>query len=171
MIKKIWTDPVWSKVIAVGIVAIITLIYTKFFSFTENVTFEEAFDKIFEIKVKVVYIIDTLIIYWIFTWFFKKIFKKESGFYNVKQQKLRTFNKITDPKTGILYKWQVFFRYEIPFISDLTAFCTKHGEIPIRFIGEGCPIQDCENSGQKIDKFVIKNYIESDLIDKWEKIK
>lgn len=46
MIKKIWTDQVWSKVIAVGIVALITLGYTKFLSLSEELTFKKAFDKI-----------------------------------------------------------------------------------------------------------------------------
>ena len=119
MIKKIWTYPVWSKVISVGIVAIITLGYTKFLSVTENVTFKEAFDKTLEIKVAVVYVIAALTFYWIIVWLFKKILKKEKGFYNAKQQKLRTFNKTTDPNTGILFKWGVFFDYE--FISQNCA--------------------------------------------------
>lgn len=171
MIKKIWTDPVWSKVIAVGIVALITLGYTKFLSVSEEVSFKEAFDKTLEIKIAVVYVIAALIAYWIIAWLFKKIFKKEKAYYNAKQTKLRTFNKTTDPNTGILFKWGVFFDYETPFISDLTAFCTKHGEPPIRFMGDSCPIQGCENSRQRIDKYAVKNFIESDLIDRWEKIK
>jgi hypothetical protein len=171
MIKKIWTDPVWSKVIAVGIVALITLSYTKFLSVTENVTFKEAFDKTIDIKIPVVYIIIILIINWIIAWLFKNIFKKEKSFYNTKQQKLRTFNETTDPNTGILFKWGVFFDYETPFISDLTAFCTKHGETPIRLMGDCCPIQGCENSRQRIENCAVKNLIESDLIDRWEKIK
>jgi hypothetical protein len=171
MIKKIWTDPVWSKVIAVGIVALITLGYTKFLSVTEKVTFKESFDKTLEIKVTVVYVIAALIFYWIIAWLIKKIFKKEKGYYNAKQQKLRKFNKITDLNKGILFKWGVFFDYDTPFISDLTAFCTKHAETPIRFMGDSCPIQGCVNSRQRIDKFAVKNFIESDLIDRWEKIK
>ena len=171
MIKKIWTDPVWSKVIAVGIVALITLGYTKFLSVSEEVTFKEAFDKILEIKIAVLYVIIALIIYWIISWLFRKIFKKEKAYYTSKQEKLRTFNKTTDPKTGILFKWGVYFDYDTPFIADLTAFCTKHGETPIRFMGDSCPMQGCENSRQRIDKYAVKNFIESDLIDRWGKIK
>jgi len=171
MIKKIWTDPVWSKVIAVGIVALITLGYTKFLSVSEELTFKAAFAKILEIKVAVFYVIVALIAYWIISWFFRKIFKKEKAYYTVKQEKLRTYNKTTDPNTGILFKWGVYFDYDTPFIADLTAFCTKHGETPIRFMGDSCPMQGCENSRQRIDNYAVKNFIESNLIDRWEKIK
>lgn len=171
MIKKIWKDPVWSKVIAVGIIGLISLGYAKFLSAIDNVTFKEALDKILEIKISIVYVLAILIIYWILAWLFKQIFKKEKSIYNAKQQKLREFNKTTDTETGILFKWGVFFNHETPFISDLTAYCTKHGETPIRFIGIHCSIQGCENSRKIIDKYVVKNLIESELIDKWEKIK
>ncbi|SIN67369.1 hypothetical protein [Algoriphagus halophilus] len=171
MIKKIWTDPVWSKVISVGIIGLLTLGYTKFVSVTEKVTFREAFNKILEIKIEVVYVILALVTYWVLKFVYRKIFKKEKAYYSLKQQKLRSFNKTTDPNTGILFKWGVFFNYDRPFISDLTAFCTKHGDTPIRFMGDSCSIQGCENSRQRIDKHAVKNLIESDLIDRWEKIK
>lgn len=171
MIKKIWTDPVWSKVISVGIIGLLTLGYTKFLSVTENVTFKEAFEKILEIKIELVYVFLALVTYWLLKYFYRKIFKKEKAYYSLKQQKLRSFNKTTDPNTGILFRWGVYFDYDTPFISDLTAFCTKHGETPIRFISNRCPFNDCTNSHNRIDEYAVKNFIESDLIDRWEKIK
>ncbi len=39
MVKKIWTDPVGSKVISVGIIGLLTLGYTKFVSVTIKVTY------------------------------------------------------------------------------------------------------------------------------------
>ncbi len=171
MIKKIWTDPVWSKVISVGIIGLLTLGYTKFLSVTENVTFKEAFEKILEIKIEVVYVFLAPVTYWILKYFYRKIFKKEKAYYSIKQQKLRSFNKTIDPSTGILFRWGVYFDYDTPFISDLTAFCTKHGETPIRFISNRCPFNDCTNSHNRIDEYAVKNFIESDLIDRWEKIK
>lgn len=169
MIKKFWNDPVWSKVIAVGIVALITLISTKLYSVSKGISFKEAIDKILEIKIAVVYVIFALIVYWIFSRIFRKVFIKEKTYLNIKQEKFKTFNRMTDPSTGILLKWGVYFDDDSPFIDDLTAFCTKHGNPPIRFINECCPMQGCENSFQRIDEYTIKNYIESDLIDRWEK--
>jgi hypothetical protein len=171
MIKKIWTDPVWSKVISVGIIGLLTLGYTKFLIVTEKVTFKEAFEKTLEIKIELVYIFLALVAYWILKYFHRKIFKKEKSSYSVKQQKLRLFNNNTDHNIGILFRWGVHFDYDTPFISDLTAFCTKHGETPIRFISNRCPFNDCTNSHNRIDEYAIKNFIESDLIERWEKIK
>jgi hypothetical protein len=171
MVKKIWTDPVWSKVISVGIIGLLTLGYTKFVSVTEKVTYREAFNKILEIKIEVIYVVLALVAYWVLKFAYRKLIKKEKAYYSSKQQKLRSLNKTTDPNTGILFKWSVFFDYETPFISDLTAFCTKHGDTPIRFLGDSCSIQGCENSIQRIDRLAVKNLIESDLIDRWEKIK
>ena len=171
MVKKIWTDPVGSKVISVGIIGLLTLGYTKFVSVTEKVTYREAFNKILEIKIEVIYVVLALVAYWVLKFAYRKLIKKEKAYYSSKQQKLRSFNKTTNPNTGILFKWGVFFDYDTPFISDLTAFCTKHGDTPIRFLGDSCSIQGCENSIQRIDRLAVKNLIESDLIDRWEKIK
>jgi len=171
MIKKIWTQ-VWPEVTKVGISSLLTLGFTKFVSVTEKVTFKEAFNKILEIKIEVIYIVLALINYWVLKFVYKGIFKTEKVYYSSKQQELRSFNKITDQKTDILYKWGVFFNYDnTPFISNLTAFCTKHGDTPIRFMDDICSIQDCENSRQRIDRHAIKNFIESELIEKWERIK
>lgn len=172
MIKKIWIYPVWSKVIAAGIVALITLGYTKFLSVSEEVTFKEAFDKILEIKISVFYVLVSIIIYWIASWTFKKIFRKNNSVYTKQQQqKLSEFNKSTDTQAGLIFKWDVFFDYQTPFIADLTVFCTKHGQTPIRFMGDRCSIPGCENSRQQINKSALKNLIESDLIDRWENLK
>jgi hypothetical protein len=170
MVKKIWADPVWSKVISVGIIGLISVAYTKFISVTENISYNEAVKKIIEIKISVFYVLIAILIYLILNWLVKKLLKKEKGIYTLKQEQLRIYNKTTDVKTGILFKWCVSFDNETPFITELTPFCTKHGETPIRFLGECCPMEGCKNS-RGIDKYVVKNLIESDLIDRWEKIK
>ena len=171
MIKKIWTDPVWSKVISVGIVALITLGYTKFLSVSEGVTFKEAFDKNLEVKISAFYVLVGILIYWIASWSFKKIFRKSNSIYTKQQQKLREFNKSADTQAGLLFKWDVFFDYQTPFIADLTVFCTKHGQTPIRFMGDRCSVPGCDNYRQQINTYALKNLIESDLIDRWEKLK
>jgi large-conductance mechanosensitive channel len=101
----------------------------------------------------------------------KKLFSQEKEFYTKKQRQLRLDNNETNPQTGILFRWGVFFNYETPFISDLTAFCTKHPGAAIRFINNSCPLRDCENHRTRIDVYQVKNMIESGLIDKWEKMK
>ena len=119
------------------------------------------------IRISVIYVVGIVIIYIIG----RKIFNKKDSYHTKKQEKLREFNKTTHPNTGIQFKWEVYFNFDTPFIDDLTAFCTKHEGPPIRFVNDRCPIQDCENSRKRIDTEAVKNIIESNLIDRWDKIK
>jgi hypothetical protein len=170
MIKKIWNDPVWSKVISVGILGLISLGYIKFVSVTEKISFKESLQQLFELKIPLVYVLVAIVLFLILKRLFRKKKTSNTNSYTNKQDQLRTFNKIIDPPTGIQFKWEVWFDGNTPFISKLTAFCTKH-QPPLRFVNDSCPIPDCENSRQRIDRQVVKNLIESDLIDRWEKIK
>jgi len=168
MFKKIWTDPVWSKVISVGIIGIISLAYALIKSHSDNITVSQVYESLLQLKVKVIYLLGILLFFYIV----KKLTKKKSkSYYTPKQQKLREFNKLRDPNTGIMFRWVVYFDYEKPFISDLEAFCTKHEGAPMRFVRNCCPIYNCENSRQSIDFHMVTNHIESILIDEWDKIK
>ena len=102
----------------------------------------------------------------------KKFFVKKNDYYSKKQKKLREYNSLNDETVGILLRWKVYFdRYGNPFIADLNPFCTKHDGPPIRFMHNRCPMQDCENNHPQYNEHAVKNAIESDLIDKWEKMK
>lgn len=104
-------------------------------------------------------------------YFGNKFLANKNEYYSKKQKKLREFNKTEIAEAGILLRWGVYFDNETPFISELTAFCTKHIGPPIRFIQNRCPVKDCENSQNQFNEYAMKNFIESDLIEKWEKIK
>jgi len=170
MIKKYWKDPVWSKVIASVIFVALASIYTTIKSLLQNISFYDAFVSIIEIKVAVVYVIFALLVYLLIKSIIKKIFKNENDLSKLRFEELKKYNKNLDKKTGILLKWVVNFDNINPFISELTAFCTKHGEAPIRFDRNCCPIINCENSKQPIDIHALSNFIESNLIHRWEKI-
>lgn len=100
-----------------------------------------------------------------------KIFSKDAS-YEKKQNKLRKFNNITEKETGILFRWKVYFDFSgEPFISDLDGFCTKHPGPPRKLIHGRCPIPDCSNNRQPANLSGAENYIESDLVNRWSKIK
>lgn len=165
MLKKIWNDPVGSKVISVGIVGIISIIFAYVQSLVQGITFQESVVKLYNLKVRVVYVFLGLIVILIVRHFFK-----ERGIYSRKENRLRKFNNMAIEKHDILLRWGVYFELDgTPFISDPTPFCAKH-QPPIRFVNGTCPIRDCENSKQKLYGYAVKNHIESMLIDKWEKI-
>jgi hypothetical protein len=125
-----------------------------------------ALKQLLDIKISVVYAVCLFIAYLIL----RQIFKRR-GYYSRKQEQLRQFNKSQDTATGIQFRWTVYFDGDTPFIDDLSMFCTKHGDTPVRFMENRCPIRDCSNSFRPIDERVLKNIIESDLISRWDKIK
>jgi hypothetical protein len=96
---------------------------------------------------------------------------KEKPFYSGKQQKLRKYDEQIDNENEILFRWTVFFDYNTPFIADLEAFCLKHNDPPIRFVGGRCPHFGCQNGRDRINDYLVKNQIESVLIDRWRKMK
>ena len=139
MIKKIWTDPVWSKVISVAIIALGTTVYSAFESATKGINFWITFKGIIFYGVPLIYILIVLIAYWIV----RRVLKNVRDGYTKKEKALRSFNFINNPKEGYLYKWQVYFEFDKPFVGDLEFFCTRHGKVPIRLIDNMCSDYDC----------------------------
>ena len=170
-VKNIWKDPVWSKVISVGILGLITVIYAKIESIIGKITYKDAFLKAIQLKIPIFYILIFIIIYWIFLWLKSKFKKKneDSDFYTKKQKDFVKNNKTVDNEHGLLYKWDVFFNYNnTPFILNLTIFCTEHGDTPLKFIGRRCSVSNCKNYVHEVDLNKVKNIIESDLINRWD---
>lgn len=132
---------------------------------------EFPFGKILSKQISVLSILIFILLTIIIFFLFKKFLNKDS-YYNKKQRKLREFNKMEDTQNDLIYRWNVYFDFgQKPHIGDLEIFCNKHGQIPIRFIGGNCSDSNCSNYNFNIDKYKLKNYIESILIEKWEKIK
>lgn len=52
-----------------------------------------------------------------------------------------------------------------PFAYNIQIFCTKHGNVPLRMIGGHCTDPTCPNAIKYFNKNIIKNNIESVLID------
>lgn len=167
MLKKIWKDPVGSKIIAWSIIGLIGIASIKITSLAKGITFNEALEKFYEFKVRIIYVLITLLL----TFILIRVLKKKKSYYSKTQKKLREFNKSLDPETEILTKWNVYFKTNgNPSISDFEMFCKKHDDVPIRFIANRCPVQGCENSRIRIDEYGIKNHIESMVINDWEKL-
>lgn len=96
----------------------------------------------------------------------------ERTIYTRKQRKLRKYNSFIDGTNNIKYRWNVYFDSSgNPFIANLEAFCNKHNGAPIRFINKICPHVNCQNNTYPINFSLVQNNIESDLIDKWDKMR
>jgi len=170
-IQKIWKDPVWSKVISVGIVAFTTFVYTLVSSLLNNISIGQSFKSLFDIKIRLSYIIGIWILYYLGV---KLIATRHRDKYDERKRKaLQEFNRMEDNALGMIFTWKVHFDEDTPFISDLTAFCTNHEGAPIRFMNEKCPVIGCKNNLEedRFDLSRVKNYIESQLIERWNRMK
>lgn len=170
-IQKIWKDPVWSKVISVGIIALITFIYTLASSVFNNISIGQSLKNIFDIKIRLTYIVGILIFYYLGV---KAYSSKVRDKYDERKRKtLQEFNRMEDNDLGMLFVWKVHFDGDTPFISDLTGFCNDHEGGPIRFMNEKCPVKGCKNNPEenRFDLSLVENYIESQLIERWNRMK
>lgn len=95
-----------------------------------------------------------------------------------KRDKIKLINKI-ELKEGLLFRWNVFFGSDDrPHITDLTPYCTKHENAPVKMtngtvwgVKYECSYSNCK-SKLSFDEFSkAKNMIESDLIQKYEDLK
>lgn len=173
MFNKIWKDPVWSKVISVIIIAIGGLIYAKINSVYENETFKDSILNLLRFKVELKYILITILIFFIVQWILKRIFlsKTKIDANSIKREKLINVNKIIDKDAGVMIKWNVYFSTSgKPFVSDVNCFCILHGNVPIKFLWNKCPTNNCKNSKEEINEYAIENMAESIVLDEWDKI-
>jgi hypothetical protein len=164
MFKKIWKDPVWSKVIAGIILALGSLLFVWIKSLIEKVSIQIVLKEILEIKIRLVYAVAIIILYLIIRAIYRiySLRGKQARF-------IKEVNRFENPDTGILIKWEAGFLNDTPMIIDLSLFCTRHENIPIRFVDYKCPMPDCVNSIQYRDKRLDINLIESILINSWER--
>jgi hypothetical protein len=162
MFKKIWKDPVWSKVIAGIILAIGSLLVVWIKSLIDKTSFQTALKGLFEAKIKIVFVLAIFILYFIA----REIYRK----YNLpwKRKRFAKIHKSFNKETGNQYHWDTCFINGLPAVLNLKVSCTKHGAIPIQFIYGRCPKEGCENSVEPIDEARIINLIESYLIHAWE---
>ncbi|KFC19318.1 hypothetical protein [Chryseobacterium sp. FH1] len=69
-LQKIWNDSVWSKVISVGILFLITLINNKIVSISQKISFKDAFLKFWNYPIKLWICIVVLIILSLIMWIY-----------------------------------------------------------------------------------------------------
>lgn len=168
-IKDIWKDPVWSKVISVGILGVIAFIYAKIKSIYEEQTLWDTIYglliTIYSFEIRIIYVV-TIVVFYIII---KTIYKNQKVYYR-RQIFKNNVNKLKDINQGILVKWDVYFDvYDKPQVSSIESFCLKHGEPPLKMYKYGgCIDHNCQNSQIKYDG--IRSIVESIVINEWDKI-
>lgn len=172
--KKIWADPVWSKVISVGIIAllgVLTPFLLRLFGF-KDFTFEKAFIIILDCfkdftnyKISIGQVIIGIIILVILLLVVKFIVSRANkSKINYKESAIKNFKSHYEAQPKVSYTWTVYLQdNDVPFIVDLNAFCHHHNP-PLRFITDRCPDPTCLNHHRPIEISLTKNHIESMLI-------
>lgn len=167
--RKIWNNPVWSNVIAAGIIYLIGICYAFIASKIENISFEEMFSRVKNYQVSLITVFYIFLLY-VSLLIFIKIIKWLFWSLDRKKRILRVENESIDNNNNIILRWNVHFNnYNQPFINNLEAFCNYH-QPPQRFLNNGCTQLGCRNNGFNLDRRITKNNIESDLIDLWRRL-
>ncbi len=87
-IKIIWKDPVWSKVIAVGIIGLISFAYLKFESIREEKTLGTVLLEVLDINISLKYILISVLVIFIFYLLNQFLKRKNSPPYNQEHKEL-----------------------------------------------------------------------------------
>lgn len=133
-IKKIWKDPVGSKLIAGGIMTILPVIYLTMLSLVNDESFIENAKRIFNIKVtilNIIYILIGIILIWIIIILIKKHLQKEKFEYNESHRVLdfELYNRIKDellPANGSIAFIREYnfagFAFRNDYLEDIYTF-------------------------------------------------
>ena len=161
-IRKIWNDPVWSKIISVSIIGLFTLLFAFIKSWIEKTSLTLAIAEILNYKISLLYVILILLI----VYFTYLLFKKISGPSRA-QKAIKKYNSELNEEKGLMLKWDVEFQNNgKPYVNNIQALCTKHGVVPLQFYDRKCPVENCENAKFDIDYQKVFNHITSYVMGK-----
>ncbi len=180
-LRKIWNDSVGSKVIATGIIWLITSVSIWIYGLIVKISFKDAWVYFYNMKVPLFWVLMIVFTIWILRATFKKLHSKNTNndsIYTVAQLELKKYNQ--KQVGNILWKWQVNFdefEYEQPKIYDLQPYCTLHNTpLKMRAVSNyECPHPNCLNHFPISDMYKenptqMKYIIESELEAMYENL-
>ena len=170
MIRKIWNDPVGSKIIATGIIAICAYIY----SLHSEETYLEVIRNMWYYQIHLGW---TIVIVVSFITL-KSLWKKNGSNKLIpdkleqKQEMFKKANTKISFDDNLIVRFTTWFDTGsgLPFIADESAYCTLH-TTPMRMNSQGCSELNCRHNNYRINMSGTKHKIESILINNWEKFK
>lgn len=137
-IRKIWNDPVWSKVISFVIITLVTAIYVKIKSLNQGKTFDQAFNEMLQLKVNLFTILVGLFLVLIVYIIYRMVIFKYSE--STKKSDLDFFNKVRneylDQDSTIRFLRDHNFRgpFNLHKIDDIEKFNDKCRNSDFKFI-------------------------------------
>jgi hypothetical protein len=172
MLKKVWSDPVWSKVISAVILAVGGFIITVIYSATTKLPLEQSIKYLWQYKIELGTTIVGIILILLVLAIIQKIAEKSP----TKSEKMASkfhqkYKKFDEPTLPITYRFNAYISTltNFPFISELRVYCTNHnGRESLMTSYNGCPDQNCTNHRQTFSESLLKSQIETDLLKEWE---
>ncbi len=172
MFKKIWSDPVWSKVISAIIIAIGGFIISVIYSVITELTLEQSIKYLWNYKIELGPTISIVFMVLFIFAIIQKFVKKNPS----KREKLETkfhekFRKFEDSLEPITYRFNAYISNytNFPFISELRVYCTAHdGRERLMNTYDGCPDRNCINHKKTYSERLLINDIETNLLKIWE---
>ena len=173
-LKKVWNDPVGSKVIA-------GIIFAGFAQIVQKIS-PEMWNKFYNFKIPVIWVIVVLFALWLIFGVYKRIIRKKKkpvqSIYTKEQLELKKYSQ--KQMGSILWKWEVLvggFHFEQPKTSNLQPYCTLH-DTPLKMRAVSnyeCPFPNCLNHFPISEMYTenpmqVKYIIESELETKYEQL-
>lgn len=148
--EKLWTNPVWSKVISAGIIALITVIYSIVKTAFEDISLYDAIIKVLNFKIEVylylIFSILSIAIYFIINFIRKKINKRHLGFELDQRIGNFTFRELHNALLTHMIETPERLSYNAPTTIDLlTVF-----KIYARIFNQGVQWEDDMDTYYKI---------------------
>jgi hypothetical protein len=178
MIKKIWNDPVGSKVIAAGVLfaiaGVCSLLTTK--PVVESLKDIWEYSTTFEFTFRLVYVVGVIFLLWILYPIVSKLVNKnKKPVIDEDEERRKQFceanKKREDVGNKLLYRFttNISPSTNLPYVTNLKVYCTKH-KIPLEVYLNGCTSTDCKNGNKMLDLDFIERTINSILVYSWEEL-
>jgi hypothetical protein len=172
MLKKIWSDSVWSKVISAVILAVGGFIIIVIYSAITKLSLEQSIEYLWQYKIELGPTIIGIILILLVLAIIKKIAEispsKRDKMASKFHQKYKKFDEHILP---ITYRFNAYIKSltNFPFISELLVYCTDHNGIESLMTSyNGCPDRNSTNHRKTFSESLLKSQIETDLLKQWE---
>ena len=175
MMKKVWTDPVWSKVIASTIITVGFFILSIIYSLLTDKTVEESLNYFWSYHVPLGPTILGVIVILLLIATVQRLIKKQPSRIERLEKRFQQENtEMVDGSVGVTCRYNAYISSytNYPFISDLRLYCTGNNH-PQQLMTQhsGCPIPSCRNNGQGYNEHNLKTTIETYLLQVWDRMK
>lgn len=173
MIKNLWKDSVWSKVISAIIITIGAFLISLIYSLVTDLSVKESFLYIWNIKTLLGPSILIVILLFLFSSIIRNLGRQQTTKSERNEDIFhKKYNKIIDSENKVTYRFNAYINSynKFPFISELRVYCNNHQPESLMDKYQGCNRNGCIHYNKGYNESAIVKEIETYLLNEWEKI-